>query len=191
MTYGLLRPRAASPAPPNGIIEGLTGLLRREPFLIAVEAAVADAWLAGGAVAVVTLDIDRFGAVNGTFGRDVGDALLRAVGERIRLCTRARDLAARIGGDAFALIVDDMGDGAAALAVSTRMVEVLRRPFLLDGHSVVIGTSVGVAIYPDDAIDAAGLLRAAHLAVRQAKADGCGAIRRFVPGMRVGDAPVA
>lgn len=191
MTYGLFRPRAASPAPLHGTIEELTGLLRREPFLVAVEAAVADAWLAGGAVAVVALDIDRFSAVNGAFGRDRGDALLRAVGERIRLCTRARDLAARIGGDAFALIVDDMGDGAAARAVSTRMVEVLRRPFLLDGHSIVIGTSVGFAIYPDDAMDAAGLLRAAHLAVRQAKADGRGAVRRFVPATHAEPSPAA
>ncbi|BDG72884.1 putative bifunctional diguanylate cyclase/phosphodiesterase [Roseomonas fluvialis] len=167
-----------------GPTDGLTGLLRREGFLASLEAHLHDAAQDGTPFAVLALDLDRFKAVNDTLGHHYGDALLRGVGRRIRACIRGTDIAGRIGGDEFALLLPDTPQPDAAAALGERLTDMLARPFLLDGQSAVIGCSVGVAHYPADGTDAASLLRAADLALYQAKAEGRGTVRRFVPALR-------
>ncbi len=180
----------ASPLPKPTSIEaageadGLTGLLRRETFLASLEARLHDATAEGARFAVLALDLDRFKAVNDTLGHQYGDALLRGVGRRIRSCIRGGDVAGRLGGDEFAVLMPDATQEEAATALGERLTDMLSRPFLLDGQSAVIGCSVGVALFPDDGTDAAALLRAADLALYQAKAEGRGTVRRFVPALR-------
>ncbi len=177
----LPKPRSIEVA---GEADGLTGLLRREMFLACLEARLHEATAEGARFAVLALDLDRFKAVNDTLGHQYGDALLRGVGRRIRACIRGGDVAGRLGGDEFAVLMPDAVQEDAATALGERLTDMLSRPFLLDGQSAVIGCSVGVAMFPEDGTDAAALLRAADLALYQAKAEGRGTVRRFVPALR-------
>ena len=183
MTHAAPLP-APLPFDAAGQADTLTGLMRREGFLAGLEARLHDAAAEGTPFAVLALDLDRFKAVNDTLGHQYGDALLRGVGRRIRACIRLGDVAGRLGGDEFAVLMPDTAQDDAAIALGERLADMLSRPFLLDGQSAVIGCSVGVALYPEDGTDAAALLRAADLALYQAKAEGRGTVRRFAPALR-------
>jgi diguanylate cyclase (GGDEF)-like protein len=164
----------------------LTGLLTRDTFIEALARRSADLAGAGGPrpFGLLAIDLDRFKSVNDTLGHPVGDALLRAAGRRMRTCIRAGDLTGRIGGDEFAILLPQLVTDHDATGLAARMVELMARPFLLDGHTVVTGCSIGIALFPDDATESTGLLRCADLALYQAKAEGRGGMRRFVPALR-------
>jgi diguanylate cyclase (GGDEF)-like protein len=127
---------------------------------------------------VLCLDLDRFKAINDTLGHPVGDALLRAVGERLRGLVRSGDLVSRTGGDEFSIVQSGVEPPASA-ALAARIVEVLSVPFDLGDHHVVIGASVGIAISPDDGNDADELLKNADLALYKSKDDGRGRFHFF------------
>ncbi len=167
--------------PPAPGFDSLTGLLNRDAFLAALRRRIEEG-SGMGSFALLAIDLDRFKMVNDTLGHPVGDELLGGVGRRIRGCVRAGDLAGRLGGDEFAI---RLTQEAEANALAARLVDLLGRPFLLQGHSINSGCSVGIAVYPVDAQDAAGLLRCADLALYQAKAEGRGDQRRFVPALRL------
>jgi diguanylate cyclase (GGDEF)-like protein len=176
--------RPGTPHLPASGIDSLTGLLHRDAFLNALRARTEDGGERPLPFALLAVDLDRFKAVNDTLGHPVGDALLQAVGRRMRGCIRAGDLAGRLGGDEFAILLGCLSQEADAQGLAKRLVELIARPFLLDGHSVVIGCSVGIAVFPTDATDATGMMRCADLALYQAKAEGRGDQRRFVPALR-------
>ena len=141
-----------------------------------------EAALQGGRCAVLCLDLDGFKAVNDTLGHAVGDALLRAVAERLRRLLRAGDSTlARLGGDEFAVVIAGERDDAAAVAI--RMIKGVSTPFEILGHVVTISTSIGIASAPADGSTPGELLRHADMALYQAKASGRGCFRSFEPGM--------
>ncbi len=152
--------------------DGLTGLANRvllhEQIGLALEAASRD----GGALAILCLDLDRFKAVNDTLGHAAGDVLLQQVAARLRQATRAADVAARIGGDEFVLLQAGVQQPQAAVSLATRLIEAISAPFSLQGQSVSIGTSVGIALLPQDGPCAADLLSAADAALYRAKRRG-------------------
>ena len=111
---------------------------------------------------VLYIDLDHFKPVNDQLGHDVGDQLLIAVGDRLSRCTRAGDVVGRLGGDEFAVVLDP---DAPATTVAARIEEMLARPFEVDGRTVHVRASIGRASFPDDARDAAELLRAADAAM--------------------------
>ncbi|MBL6082222.1 EAL domain-containing protein [Belnapia sp. T18] len=121
---------------------------------------------------VLLVDLDRFKPVNDTLGHPIGDALLRTVAERLLSAVRAGDLVARIGGDEFAIVQTDQTDEGTVAAVAGRIVDLLKRPFIIKGHLVNIGASVGIASVPADAADLDMLMIRADLALYQAKANG-------------------
>ncbi len=131
-------------------------------------------------VAVLMIDLDRFKAVNDSHGHPVGDALLQVVGQRLRSATREGDVVSRLGGDEFAVALQTP---AAAEALGLRLVDLLSRPYLVEGHIAIVGASIGVAIGPRDGADPAALVRAADLALYQAKEDGRQTMRVFNQGM--------
>lgn len=135
----------------------------------------------GANLAVLMLDLDRFKEVNDTLGHPAGDALLQAVAARLRGCVRETAFIARLGGDEFAVIeyVTNPADEAAALAEKIRLA--LCEPFDLGGHQVTAGTSIGIAIAPDDGDDSEKILKSADLALYSAKNDGRGTFRFFEP----------
>jgi len=130
-------------------------------------------------VAVLCLDIDRFKSVNDTLGHPIGDMLLKAAAERLRNCVRESDLIARLGGDEFAIVQVGVSQPTEATALSTRIIDAISAPYELDGHQVVVGMSVGIAVAPNDGSDAAQLLKNADMALYRAKADGRGVYRFF------------
>ena len=137
----------------------------------------------GGRCAVLCLDLDRFKEVNDTLGHPVGDALLKAVTERLRGMVRQTDTVARLGGDEFAIVQSSLDNSGESTALADRLLHELGQPFDVAGHHMVIGTSIGIAIAPDDGADPDTLLKSADIALYQAKSDGRNRFRYFEPKM--------
>ena len=134
-------------------------------------------------VAVLCMDLDRFKDVNDTLGHPMGDALLKAVALRLRGCVRDADIVARIGGDEFAILQAGVGQPVSATALARRIIDAISLPYELEGHQVVLGTSVGIAVAPGDGTEPDQLVKNADLALYRAKGDGRGTYRFFEPGM--------
>lgn len=164
---------------PAARTDGLTGLSDRQWFRERVSALLAGPGEEDRAC-VLMIDLDRFKAVNDSHGHPIGDALLQAVAQRLRAVVRDADVVSRLGGDEFAVALPTL---AAAETMGARLVDVLSRPYLIEGHVAIIGASVGVAAGPRDGADTAALVRAADLALYQAKEDGRQAMRVFGPEM--------
>jgi diguanylate cyclase (GGDEF)-like protein/PAS domain S-box-containing protein len=162
--------------------DALTDLANRTLFREKTEAAIARV-RRRGAVAVLCLDLDHFKAVNDTLGHPAGDALLCAVTDRLRDCVRDIDTVARLGGDEFAILQLGIERPEEAGALARRVIEALSRPYDIEGQQVVIGASIGIAIYPGDGCDSDQLLKHADLALYRAKGDGRGTFRFFEPEM--------
>ena len=162
--------------------DALTGLPNRRLFRERMEQAFS-VLARGQSFVVHCLDLDHFKAVNDTLGHPIGDALLRAVTERLLGCIRDGDTIARLGGDEFAvvqIVADPTGE---ATSLAQRMIENLGRPYELDSHQVVVGVSVGMAVAPSDGREPDELLKNADLALYRAKVDGRGVYRFFEPEM--------
>ena len=163
--------------------DSLTGLCSRALFQEQVTVALRGSDDGPPGYAVMLIDLDRFKAVNDTLGHPVGDALLRLVAKRLRSVVRQHDTIARLGGDEFGLLVSPAlaQDDMAALA--GRIVDVLGRPYLVDGHLVNVGASIGVAVSPQDGQDYNQLLKNADLALYAAKNAGRSTYSFFEPAM--------
>jgi diguanylate cyclase (GGDEF)-like protein len=137
----------------------------------------------GKGLAVLCLDLDRFKNINDTLGHPVGDALLRAVGERLLACVEDGDTVARVGGDDFSIVQLATEQPVAATELANRIIAAVAEPFDLAGHQVTVGTSIGIAVSPNDGSDPNQLLKNADLALDRAKAEGRGIHRFFEPDM--------
>jgi diguanylate cyclase (GGDEF)-like protein len=142
---------------------------------------------AGGSVhAVLYLDLDGFKAINDTLGHQSGDELLICVAKRLQSCVGELDTVARLGGDEFAILQVDVEHPGKAARLVERLLEAIERPYQLGGNQVVIGTSVGIALVPDDGQDPDELLTNADTALYRAKAEGRGTYRFFEKEMHDG-----
>lgn len=162
-------------APGDAWLNSLTELSNRRHFNQMLRQAI-DCATAEPHRAVLLIDLDRFRPVNETLGHPVGDALLCLVAQRLRREKRDDDVLARLGGDEFALLVPN-GDRAETLAA--RAVGILGQPFLVEGHRVTIGASIGIARCPDHGTSADDLMRHADVALKQAKSAGGQSWRLF------------
>ncbi|MBW0004530.1 MAG: EAL domain-containing protein, partial [Hyphomicrobiales bacterium] len=135
--------------------------------------------------AILFIDLDQFKQVNDTLGHSQGDELLCAVADRLRTVVRDSDLVARLGGDEFVIVQSPMRRSDQATSLAKRIVSLLNDTFDVDGHQVIIGASVGIAIAPRDGIDADTLLKNADMALYRAKADGRGTWRFFEKDMDI------
>jgi diguanylate cyclase (GGDEF)-like protein len=133
--------------------------------------------------AVLAINLDRFKAVNESLGRQVGDALLGVVAQRLCSALKPGDIAARLGGDGFGIVQTGQPQPQSAAALAKRLVDLLGRSYIIDGHVVSIGASVGVAVTAANAIDEDEVLRNSDLALSQAKQDGRATYRFFAPAM--------
>ncbi len=158
----------------------LTGLSNRTRFFDLLAMHTASRRERDRNFSVLMLDLDRFKPVNDTFGHAAGDIVLRMVAERLQSILRDDDVVARLGGDEFAILQLTAETPNAAATLAARIVnELAERPFKLDGQSVNIGVSIGLALAPDDGDDPAQLMHNADLALYAAKADGRGTFRRY------------
>ncbi len=157
----------------------LTELPNRLQFRDVLDDALISVNCGSNKIALISIDLDQFKAVNDTLGHPAGDELLKAVSARLRNCVRENDILARLGGDEFAIIRSESAgrDGLASLA--TRLIDSLSEPFRIGDDDVTIGTSVGIAIAPDHGGDFDTLLKSADIALYRAKSDGRGTYRFF------------
>lgn len=146
--------------------DALTGLSNRVSLQVLLEEATAIA--STHPFARVFVDLDGFKGINDTRGHAAGDALLKAVADRLRAGVRASDVIARLGGDEFVLLLREIATDDEAMRVIGKLIGALRQPFDIDGE-VCIGASAGAALCPRDAVDAASLLRRADAAMYSAK----------------------
>jgi len=170
--------------------DALTGLASRSYFTETIEAAKTrlDQDHPFG---VLMLDLDRFKAINDSMGHAAGDTLLKEVARRLQQVIGEGDVVARLGGDEFAIITfgasidsdEPHHDGAIALA--RRALNVINEPFLIDGKTVFVGTSVGISLAPDDGIQTEDLLKKADLALYKSKEKGRNVYSLFDPQMMV------
>jgi len=159
--------------------DALTGLGNRLLFHKELRDAVAHRRRHGGNLAVLYIDLDGFKTINDTLGHGTGDAVLKHLASRMQNVLREGDKIGRLGGDEFAIIL--RGDEQQAMALATRLIELLKVPFSVDTHQLAIGASIGIVVANDDYQDPTQLLRAADQAMYRAKADGRGRIRLFEP----------
>ena len=152
--------------------DSLTGLPNRLLFKDRLEQAIFKAGRKGTRVAVLFLDLDRFKNINDTLGHDVGDELLIEVARRFQAQCRQSDTVARIGGDEFVFILDDIGNHGNAELVAGKIMDAITQPIRANGHELHISTSIGIAVYPDDSDNLEGVIKCADTALYQAKDDG-------------------
>ena len=159
----------------------LTGLPNRMLMGDRVGQAILAAARGRSQLALLCIDLDRFKLVNDSLGHPAGDALLRAVAERLGNTLRREDTLARLGGDEFVLLWNGLKSKEDAAALAQRVHSILTRPFTVEGRSLSVGATIGIAIYPGDGRDFAELLRNADAAMYDAKESGRGTFRFFSP----------
>ncbi len=161
--------------------DALTGLPNRNLLIDRVNHAILAAARSRGRLALLVFDLDRFKLVNDSLGHRAGDALLRAVAERLSNTLRREDTLARTGGDEFVLLWDGLKAAQDAAAVAQRILGILARPFVVEGRSLSVSASIGIGVYPDDGRDFSELLKNADAALHHAKETGRGGFRFSSP----------
>jgi diguanylate cyclase (GGDEF)-like protein len=149
--------------------DGVTGLTNRHFFKERIEQAVANALRYKTRCCLIFIDLDDFKIVNDTFGHQIGDELLREVGCRLSGILRNNDLVCRIGGDEFAVILENVKDMQTPIRLAEKIIAALSEPATLQGHRVLVGASIGISACPDYASDTASLLQTADSAMYVAK----------------------
>jgi len=163
--------------------DGLTGLPNRNLLRQHMDEILLHTRRTTEKVAVLVLGLDNFKAVNDTLGHGIGDKLLRGVAKRLRSTLREEDMLARLSSDEFAIIQSGLSRPEDAVLLSNRLLEAIGEPYLLDGHSVVIGASIGIAMAPGDGDEFEKLLQSADMALSRAKNEQRGTFSFFEAGM--------
>lgn len=164
--------------------DSLTGLANRALLMDRLRQALANAERHGQRVAVLFMDLNRFKEINDIMGHDVGDQVLVEVAQRFQGMLRQADTLCRFGGDEFVIIAGE-SDHASAVQIAERLQQALGDPIVLQGKSFSLGTSTGIAFYPEDGKSADDLLKQADIAMYRAKASG-GGYRFYRSDMSVG-----
>ncbi|MCV0393892.1 MAG: diguanylate cyclase [Rhizobiaceae bacterium] len=161
----------------------LTDLANRTLLKERLEQAASWTTRHGGYFAVFCLDLDRFKAVNDAFGHAAGDLLLKEAALRLKAACRSEDTVARMGGDEFAIVQVGLDDPTEPHSVAQRILDAFHQPFNLEGQRALVGTSIGIAVAPDDGRDPQDLLKKADIALYSAKAEGRNLYRFFNTGI--------
>ncbi len=161
--------------------DALTGIPNRVLLADRLEQACRDAERKGKLVALLYIDVDRFKQINDSLGHSAGDAVLRKVVDRLKTCARRADTVARLAGDEFVILMENLADAGDVEIVARRLVKLMREPIELHGHSLVATVSVGSAIFPTDDTAVSALLAKADAAMYDAKSKGRNGHRRYLP----------
>lgn len=161
----------------------LTGLPNRLLLKDRMEQAMVHGERAGNKVALLFVDLDRFKAVNDSFGHPVGDALLRDAAQRLLGCVRDSDTISRHGGDEFLVVLTDLQSSEMPAQIAGKIMAALGEPFHIEAHEATISASVGIAVYPEDGAGFDELLKKADTAMYHAKEAGRNAFRFYTQRM--------
>lgn len=165
--------------------DALTDLPNRNLLSDRLAQALAQAHRNDQRLAVLVLDLDRFKFINDRFGHPVGDALLKAVTTRLKEVVREGDTVARLGGDAFVIMLPGLASSANAEIITQKVLARFADPFLVEGHELHVTTSIGVSAYPEDGTDGDTLLKAADAALYRAKDNGRNGIQFYTRAMGI------
>ena len=171
----------------NAEHDALTGLPNRRLFTNRIRSAVEGAQRGEEASVVLLIDLDGFKPINDIHGHTAGDSLLCEIATRLTGLVRSSDLAARLGGDEFAIISQHESAAESyldAAALANRIIGRLQEPFVVADATINVGASIGIAVCPDDGLDAESLLRSADLAMYAAKENGRSTFRFYEPSMQ-------
>lgn len=163
--------------------DSLTGLPNRNLLRQNMDEILLHTRRSSDKAAVLVLGIDNFKAVNDSLGHGIGDKLLRAVAKRLRSTLREEDTLARLNSDEFAIVQSGLARPDDAVLLARRLLEAIGDPYLFDGHSIVIGASIGIAMAPGDGDESEKLLKNADMALSRAKNDSRGTFSFFETGM--------
>ena len=164
--------------------DGLTGIPNREFLSGHLDSAIARAKRTVNKVALFYMDLNKFKSVNDMLGHEAGDVLLKEVAQRLYMHTRAGDALARLGGDEFAVVVEGLDEATDAESIARNLINALNEPFLINGREIVVSSSIGITVYPDDSKDSKILLKNADIAMYQAKETGQGEYKFFTENMQ-------
>jgi diguanylate cyclase (GGDEF)-like protein len=163
--------------------DSLTGLASRSLFVDRLTQQLRSAGPAAELVALLFVDLDRFKAINDTLGHAAGDALLMNTAQRLKSQLRDTDVAARFGGDEFAVLLNRVSAPEDAVRVAERILRALDQPLLIAGRLLHINASIGIAVSTPDTLDPAELIRRSDIAMYQAKRNGRGSYAMFTDDM--------
>jgi diguanylate cyclase (GGDEF)-like protein/PAS domain S-box-containing protein len=164
--------------------DALTGLPNRRLLEDRLEQALVRAKRQQLLVAVLFVDLDRFKAVNDTYGHRVGDLLLQAVAARLRSLLREADTVSRLGGDEFVLVLPDMHSSEAVGETAAKLLEALAQVYRIEDHALNVTPSIGISIYPKDGAEVEALINRADTAMYHAKQAGRRNVKLFDAGMQ-------
>ena len=159
--------------------DGLTGLPNRILLRQRLDELLAHTRRSGDKVAVLFLDLDNFKGINDTLGHAIGDKLLKGVTKRLRSSLREEDAIARLGSDEFAIVQAGVSRPEEVAFLARRLIDAISEPYLFDGHTIISGACIGIAIAPGDGDDAEKLLKNADMALSRAKSEGHGTFSFF------------
>ncbi len=161
----------------------LTHLPNRLLFRDRLQHAIARALRKKGRIAVLFIDLDHFKNFNDSLGHTFGDHLLQVVAEKFVSCVREGDTVARIGGDEFTVIMEDIGSDEDVVVVANKLIGIFDEHINVNGENVYLGASIGISIYPDDGEDVESLTKLADTAMYSVKDEGRNGYRFFTPDM--------
>lgn len=175
--------------PSDNRVDYLTGLPSRKTLMDNLRSVMPLADQSGLRFAIIFVSLRRFKQVNDRLGLDAADELLRQAADRINACVDQKNRVARHGGDQFIVMLENITEECETGIIALRIDEALRRPFLIEGHHVEVGASIGLAHFPDDSRDVTALLKNANLAMDRARAaDEKNNLCFFAPEMRTAEA---
>jgi len=161
----------------------LTGLPNRRMMVDRLDQAIRQAVRSGQMVALMFIDLDRFRTINDSLGHLLGDKLLCRIAARLQRCVRDSDTVARLGGDEFVLVLPEVASPDGVIRVALSLIQAMAEPMTINGHTVTVSVSIGVAFFPHDAKNAFDLLHKADSALYQARAAGRSTYCFFSPDM--------
>lgn len=161
----------------------LTGLMNRATFVNQLKSELQRALRDHHKLALLYINLDRFKVINDTFGHLFGDRVLKEISSRFLAILSEKQIAGRMGGDEFVLLLPDVQVADDAVKVIIQLFKALRKPVEVSGHSIYVNGSVGVVLYPTDGLDSESLLRNAHTAMHRIKEECCNSYQFYTPAM--------
>ena len=168
--YAIDRKSAESELARLAHYDALTGIPNRLLFNDRLDRALQRADRGDSPFALLYVDLDGFKAVNDMHGHDVGDKLVQGIAERLSQCIRRTDSVARIGGDEFTVLLEKINSTNDTVMIAQKIIDVITEPFNINGQQLRVGSSIGIAVYPEAGTDAKTLLKNADMAMYEAKA---------------------
>jgi|KBSMisStandDraft_5_1062788.scaffolds.fasta_scaffold00793_4 diguanylate cyclase (GGDEF)-like protein len=159
----------------------LTGLGNRRLLMQRISASMANAKRNKFSMAIIYMDLDGFKQINDTLGHTFGDAVLKTVAERLKAVVREEDTVARVGGDEFMVALWHVRNPCDAATVAAKLIKAVSQPCVIEGRSLTVTTSAGVALYPEHGLDTDALMKSADMSLYEAKNGGKNAFRVAIP----------